>query len=125
MSKRPGSAHHRLHEMVNRSEFTGCLGTAPVHFARAVLNLRPAGVDCDVCGAALPGYVEAELNNSCGPLYRTVRHHIDLCPACCGLYLDLLEVALLAEEGPLPAPPLRIDLSFLEPPAERSACDVQ
>ncbi len=79
--------------------------------------------DCDACQAGLPEFIEAELNNRPGPDYHLIRYHLDLCPACAATYLDLLEIALLVEKGPLPRRSLALDLSFLDQPPGRSSPD--
>ena len=104
-------------------EQMGCSNAATIHFARAVLGMHTTALACDACQDALPEQIESELNNLPGPDYRTIRHHLDLCTTCATAYIDLLEIALLAEEGSLPRSPLAVDLSFLEQPSGRSSCD--
>lgn len=125
MNHLPSLAHRKLRDQVEQLEQRSFSGSAAaVHFAHAVLGTSRTSLDCDSCQTALPQQIESELNNRPSPDYRRIRCHIDLCPACSEIYLDLLEVALLAEEGPLPGPSLPIDLSFLEPPSGRSLLNV-
>jgi hypothetical protein len=113
----------QLRSRIESLEATGHAYAAPVLLARAVLGSAAPFLECRACGEALPEQIESELNGCWGPDYRAVRHHLDLCPACRAIYLDLLETALLAEEGPLPGPLLAVDLSFLEKPSERREKD--
>lgn len=119
--------YRRLADQVKHLEHK-YFDAAAIHFAHAVLNTGYTLLDCDACQAALPEQIEAELNNRPGPDYRRNRRHLDLCPVCSKVYLDLVEVALLAEEG-LQPPGLRdravpVDLSFLEPLSGENLSDV-
>ena len=62
---------------------------------------------------ALSEYIEAELNNALGPTDHVVRRHLGICPECASLYLELLQLALDAEQG-LRIPDLRPDPSLLD-----------
>ncbi len=79
---------------------------------------------CAACQEALPDYIEAELSGQpARRLHPDLARHLDLCPDCEEVYVDLLEIALEAEAEPLPVPvPLSApDFSFLPSltPAER------
>lgn len=71
---------------------------------------------CDICQAALPEYIEAELNGQpVRRLFPAVARHLESCPNCGEAYVDLMEIALQAEVEPLPVPPPApvLDLAFL------------
>ena len=114
MNQQPFAASAHLQSLVEGLEKTGRFGLSITHFARAVLGMDHPALDCDACQTAMPEYIEAELNNRLKQHYRAVRRHLDLCPACAALYVDLLEIALLAEQGSLPCPDIDVDLSFLK-----------
>lgn len=105
-----------LRSEVERLERLGYAELPVVHFARAVLGTGDPALDCAVCQDVLPEHIEAELNNRPYQQWRAVRRHLDLCATCAADYLDLLEIALAAECGPLPRPDLAMDLSFLGQP---------
>lgn len=95
--------------------------TSILRFARVLAGISSASTSCDVCQAVLPAYIEAELNNRPPGEYRDIRQHLEGCPTCAAAYLDLVEIALAAEEGSLPVPALPIDLSFLNRSGRSSA----
>lgn len=80
--------------------------------------------ECNPYQRALPDYVEAEVNGQpVRRLFPDMARHLELCPNCGQVYVDLLGLALEAEAKPLPIPssaPM-LDLSFLPSltPAER------
>lgn len=115
------AARSRPRDQVERSKQGSFSATAAVCFARAVLGMGPTILDCDVCQAAVPEYIETELDNRPDLVYCWARHHIDLSIACSGVYLELVDVALLAKEDSPPGPSRPVDLSFVEPPSGRSS----
>ena len=123
MNCQPQTDVARLRAQLDRLGRACYQDSATIHFGRAILGMFASPLPCDICRDALPEQIEAELNNSPGPEYRQIRHHLDLCPECAKVYLELLETALLSEEGPLPRPSLTIDLSFLEASSARSSSD--
>ena len=122
---RANTALAHLQSQVERLEWAGHSEAAAILFARAVLQTGAGdpALSCAACQTALPDHIEAELNHQPGPYYRAMRRHLDLCADCADVYLDLLEIALLAEGGPLPRPALRVDLSFLEQSPRRIRLD--
>ena len=88
--------------------------------ARALTD-QPADPEQDTCTAcreALHKYIEAELNGEpVRRLFPKLSRHLDRCPTCGPVYVDLLQVALEAEKEPLPVPTPTpaLDLSFLPP----------
>jgi predicted anti-sigma-YlaC factor YlaD len=83
---------------------------------RAILNLPDDRLDCITCQAWLPGYVDAEVAGIAAlDRYRPLRRHLLLCPACSELYLNMLHMAMLEDQGKI-SPPTACpdpDLSFL------------
>ncbi|MCI0478852.1 MAG: hypothetical protein L0Y55_21630 [Anaerolineales bacterium] len=72
------------------------------------------------CRAALPQFVDAELENEpVAQTFAAVKHHLDQCDSCSAEYADLLETALADERGAVLEPNAmpRPDLSFLPKPA--------
>ena len=86
--------------------------------ARALTD-QAAAPEKEACTAyqeMLPAYIEAELNGEpVRRLYPELSRHLDRCSTCGPVYVDLLEVALQAEQGLLsvPASMPALDLSFL------------
>ncbi|MBN1314531.1 MAG: hypothetical protein JXA42_03650 [Anaerolineales bacterium] len=89
----------RLKFHVERLDRLGCGDSPTIHFARALLGPAITGMDCDECQAALPEHIEAELNKRPYSSFYDVHHHLSNCGLCSEMYLDLLEIALLFEEG--------------------------
>lgn len=112
MNQQPSAAPAHLQSVVERLEKTGHSGLTVTHFARAVLGVDDPELDCDACQIAIAEYIEAELNNRLDRRHHAIRRHLDLCSACAAIYVDLLEIALLAERGPLPRPDIDVDLTF-------------
>jgi len=72
---------------------------------RAVLGLPDDGLGCDECQARLPAYVNAEIGGfSDHARYLPVKRHLLLCSHCAAIYLELLELALVEEQGDLDQP---------------------
>lgn len=74
--------------------------------------------DCAACQDILPEYIEAELNGQpVRKLYPQAARHLDICPDCGRMFVDLLEVAIRMETEPPPiyTPIPAFDLSFLPP----------
>ncbi|HEY4690882.1 MAG TPA: hypothetical protein VIK33_16340 [Anaerolineae bacterium] len=109
------SANARLQRLRERLK-TSAAPASMVHLARAVTGAEDPGLSHVEFQARLPRYVADEAGGlPVGRLYPDVTRHLDLCAGCEAEYLDLLEVALLEEEGALPAPAdiPKPDLSFL------------
>jgi len=90
--------------------------TFDVPLVRAVLGLPDDGLACDECQAWLPVYVDAEIGGLSGHArYLQVKRHLLLCAGCAAAYLDLLDLALIEEQGQIPRPTRypEPDLSFL------------
>jgi len=89
-----------------------------LHLVRAVAGARDPAMACEECQAWLPSYVDAEIGGlAAGQLYPRVKRHLDLCPDCEVVYLEMLELAMAEEAGELPVPeefPIP-DLAFLGP----------
>lgn len=82
----------------------------------AVLGLPDLNLGCNECQGWLPAYVDAEVGNTSDTSpYHEVKRHLLLCASCMDIYLTLLELALVGEEGHLPDPSHypEPDLSFL------------
>ena len=104
----------RLDTLATQLEQTGHARRL-AHLARAVLKTNDAESDCDAYQSILAEYVETELNGRSVANYHALRRHLDLGPACEAMYLELIRIALLAEQDALPSPELTIDLAFLPP----------
>lgn len=76
-----------------------------IPLVRAVLGLPDDGLGCDECQAQLPAYVDAEIGGCSGHArYLPVKHHLLLCSDCAAIYLELIELALVEEQGRLDQP---------------------
>lgn len=87
-----------------------------IPLVKAVLGLPDDGLYCDECQAWLPAYIDAGVGGISDDLrYRPVKRHLLLCPSCEHAYLELLELALVEEQGRFPQPARypEPDLSFL------------
>ena len=124
MNHQQAGAAALLRSRLGTLEDQGHALASPVLFAHAILGTAAPLSTCQACRETLPEQIEAELNGRPGPAFRAVRRHLDLCPDCTAVYLDLLEIALLVEEGPLPRLSLVVDLSFLDESSERMEKDV-
>lgn len=94
---------------------------AVVDFAYALFQIDDPSLDCDTCQTRLPEYIAAELNYHLGVDDHSMRRHLDVCQLCGAMYLDLLEMALLSEQGPWPVPNIPLDFSFLDSPPDGSS----
>jgi len=92
------------------------------HLLRAVAAAPDTQLTCAIVEQWLPSYVADEVaGEDVAAKYPDVKRHLDLCPECEPLYLDLLELALAeaADAIPLPAVTPKPDLSFLPAPSPR------
>ncbi len=85
---------------------------------QALAGTRDTSLDCAAIETWLPGYIEDEIaGEAVAVKHPDIKRHLDLCPECELLYVELLEVALAEQAGALGASsssPLP-DLSFLPP----------
>jgi len=88
------------------------------HLFQAVEGAQDTDLACPTVEAWLPRYIDDELaGEDVATKYPDIKHHIDLCPDCELLYVELLALALAEQTSALPmlATAPAPDLSFLPP----------
>jgi len=89
-----------------------------IKLARAILGGSGADLSHEECLAALPAYVDAEMNGErIAEKFPRVKRHLDACEECSAQYAELLQVTLAEQAGEisLPTPIPTPDLTFLPP----------
>lgn len=114
----------RWQELKEQQTLQHRLPVEVLHLVRAVVGVRDPALRCDECEDWLPSYVDAEMGGlTVVQIFPLVKRHLDLCPDCLEVYLEILTLALVEEAGQLPKPKQlpAPDLSFLPPPDEEEA----
>ncbi len=109
---------HQIHRASN-SQTNAPHTNGLIDLAHALVGPSPtAQLDCQTYQETLPDYIEAELNGQpVRRMFPALTRHLDTCPICGSMHVDLLEIARASETSPAPEIVQDLDLTFLPSPS--------